>query len=209
MDLGTIKTKLDQGKYSGSGAADKFAADVRLVWTNAMTYNRPGSEIYTTADKLAKLFERKFGKLKKDGATPTAAQGAGAAQSSSSSSKPSQPPTKQRRTEGATSARGGGGEVTREDRVKFSVMVAQLSGDELGQLVDIIQKESPDALNEEDEKEIEIEINNIDAATLLMLNEFAVKCIEKKAAAAAGAGSSGAAATTAGGVGGASSSKKK
>jgi hypothetical protein len=28
-----------------------------------MTYNRPGSEIYVTADKLSKLFERKFAKV--------------------------------------------------------------------------------------------------------------------------------------------------
>jgi predicted signal transduction protein with EAL and GGDEF domain len=34
--------------------------------------------------------------------------------------------------------------VTREDRIKFT----QLGGDELGQLVDIIQKDCPDALNE-------------------------------------------------------------
>jgi hypothetical protein len=41
---------------------------------------------------------------------------------------------------------------------------------------------------QEDEKEIEIEINNIDSATLMMLNDFAVKCIEKKGAAGGGAG---------------------
>ena len=40
MDLGTIEKKLNAGKYPDAKA---FADDVRLVWKNAMTYNRPNS----------------------------------------------------------------------------------------------------------------------------------------------------------------------
>jgi len=57
MDLGTIEKKLTSGKYSSALA---FATDVRLVWNNAMTYNRSDSEIFDVASKLAKIFERKF-----------------------------------------------------------------------------------------------------------------------------------------------------
>lgn len=94
MDLGTIQVraqvasnepfnmflavqkKLEEGKYN---TPDKFAADVRLVWKNAMTYNRPDSDIYSTADKLSKVFERKFAKIKGANKPPGAgAPGAGA-----------------------------------------------------------------------------------------------------------------------------------
>jgi len=64
MDLGTIQNKLETGKYQNN--AEKFAADVRLVWKNAMTYNRSDSEIYMTADQLRILFEKRFTKLKKN-----------------------------------------------------------------------------------------------------------------------------------------------
>ncbi len=39
-------------------------------------------------------------------------------------------------------------EVTRNDRVKFSQLVNQLSSEQLGQLVALIHRKSPEALNE-------------------------------------------------------------
>jgi len=59
----------------------------------------------------------------------------------------------------------------------MSQLVNQLSSDELGQLVDMIQRDCPGALNEEDDKEIEIEINNIDPTTLLNLIAFCENCV--------------------------------
>jgi len=152
MDLGTIETKLLEGKYSSPAA---FSADVRLVWKNAMTYNRPDSDIYDTADKLGKLFEKKFATISKS------------------------PTKKSRKEEGSSSSSGGGEvrEVSRADRLKLSQAVNQLSGEDLGTLVEIIQKECPEALNEEDDDEVEIEINNIDAKTLHQLNQFCAQCI--------------------------------
>lgn len=149
MDLGTIKVKLEGGKYTGH---DKFAHEMRLVWKNAMTYNRSDSEIYATAEKFSKQFEKKYANLKK-----TLGQ-------------------KRKRSEK------GGDEpkVTKEDRIKFSKLVNQLESDELGQLVDMIAKECPDALNEEDEEELEIELNQIDASVLMKLNKFAEGCIKKR-----------------------------
>jgi hypothetical protein len=39
---------------------------MRLVWKNSMTYNRPDSDIYDTADILGKVFEKKFAKVAKE-----------------------------------------------------------------------------------------------------------------------------------------------
>jgi len=160
MDLGTIQTKLNQSKYQNT---EKFAADVRLVWRNAMTYNRPDSDIYRNAEKLAKMFERKFSTRKSVAGTAGAA--AGDAKQQAGGPKRKRPDGKE------------GANVTRQDRVTFSKLVDKLSSDELGQLVDMIQRDCPTALNEEDEKEIEIEINAIDSATLLNLIDFCQQCV--------------------------------
>ncbi|KAM5581912.1 transcription factor GTE8-like [Rosa sericea] len=54
MDLGTIKKKLTSGSYS---SPLEFAADVRLTFTNAMTYNPPDNTVHIWADDLSKYFE--------------------------------------------------------------------------------------------------------------------------------------------------------
>eukprot|EP00954_Amorphochlora_amoebiformis_P011798 921731-Amorphochlora_amoeboformis.AAC.2 len=69
-------------------------------------------------------------------------------------------------------------EATRTDRVKFSNQVNYLSSEQLGHIVDIIQSRCPKALSEDD-NEIEIEINNIDAKVLLELNDYAQNCISR------------------------------
>eukprot|EP00252_Welwitschia_mirabilis_P013287 TRINITY_DN2928_c0_g1_i2.p1 TRINITY_DN2928_c0_g1~~TRINITY_DN2928_c0_g1_i2.p1 ORF type:complete len:846 (+),score=160.24 TRINITY_DN2928_c0_g1_i2:725-3262(+) len=57
MDLGTIKGKLDKGEYLD---ARDFAADVRLTFNNAKTYNPPGNDVHIMADQLSKMFEEKW-----------------------------------------------------------------------------------------------------------------------------------------------------
>lgn len=42
MDLGTIKSKLESNQYEN---VEQAAADIRLVWSNCMLYNRDGSEV--------------------------------------------------------------------------------------------------------------------------------------------------------------------
>jgi hypothetical protein len=47
-------------------------------------------------------------------------------------------------------------------------------------LVDMLQKECPEALIEDDEDDLEIEIGNIDPNTLLSLIAFAEGCVSNK-----------------------------
>ncbi|KAI0367094.1 hypothetical protein BV20DRAFT_970968 [Pilatotrama ljubarskyi] len=49
MDLGTMTTKVDKGKYR---SLEEFASDLRLVTTNAKTFNPPGSIYYTEAERI-------------------------------------------------------------------------------------------------------------------------------------------------------------
>ena len=60
MDLGTVKSKLEQGKYAD---ASDCANDIRLVWKNCMTYNADGSDFYRLADSYCKRFDERYQKL--------------------------------------------------------------------------------------------------------------------------------------------------
>lgn len=60
MDLGTIKKRIDSGGYEGSDGYEKFAADVRLVWENAVLYNSEESEVGRAALALSDIFEQDY-----------------------------------------------------------------------------------------------------------------------------------------------------
>lgn len=57
MDLGTVKENLNRNAFS---TPVEFAEDVRLTFSNAMTYNPPTHEVHVMADSLRKLFEEKW-----------------------------------------------------------------------------------------------------------------------------------------------------
>ncbi|XP_078502441.1 bromodomain testis-specific protein isoform X3 [Lissotriton helveticus] len=60
MDLGTIKEKMENGKYQD---AQEFAADMRLMFMNCYRYNSADQNIVFMARKLQELFEMQFAKI--------------------------------------------------------------------------------------------------------------------------------------------------
>ncbi|KAI3893382.1 hypothetical protein MKW92_027420 [Papaver armeniacum] len=62
MDLGTIKSKIANGEYSSPLG---FRDDVRLTFSNAMTYNLPGNEVHTMACELRNFFEVRWKAIEK------------------------------------------------------------------------------------------------------------------------------------------------
>ncbi|KAA8542157.1 hypothetical protein F0562_023309 [Nyssa sinensis] len=62
MDLGTVKSKLLSGEYLSPIG---FAADVRLTFSNAMTYNPSGSDVHIMAETLSKYFEVRWKPIEK------------------------------------------------------------------------------------------------------------------------------------------------
>ena len=57
MDLGTIEAHVGKGTY---GNQHEFANDVRLVFSNAVLYNKPGSDVHRMAQSMQKAFETSF-----------------------------------------------------------------------------------------------------------------------------------------------------
>ncbi|XP_022770117.1 transcription factor GTE8-like isoform X4 [Durio zibethinus] len=62
MDLGTVKKKIASGQYS---SPSDFAVDVRLTFSNAMTYNPPGNDVHCMAETLSKYFEVRWKAIEK------------------------------------------------------------------------------------------------------------------------------------------------
>lgn len=60
MDLGTIREKLDLKNGAGYKDIQEICDDVRLVFTNAMSYNQDGSDVYVMAKTLSDKFEEKW-----------------------------------------------------------------------------------------------------------------------------------------------------
>merc|ERR1711865_1313258 len=61
MDFGTIERQLASGKYD---SAESLAAECRLVFSNARTFNPPDHIIHKMATDLSKFFEKKYNSLK-------------------------------------------------------------------------------------------------------------------------------------------------
>lgn len=55
-----MKAKLEGGRYE---RAEDVARDIRLIWSNCILYNSPGSEFGLLAAGLAKKFEERFSKV--------------------------------------------------------------------------------------------------------------------------------------------------
>lgn len=54
MDLGTVKSKLDNGLYV---SIDGFVYEMRLTFSNAMTYNPPSDDVHIMAKNVSDVFE--------------------------------------------------------------------------------------------------------------------------------------------------------
>lgn len=54
MDLGTVKERLESNYYA---SIQEFIEDTRLIWSNAMAYNRPDSDVHKMAKSLSDIFE--------------------------------------------------------------------------------------------------------------------------------------------------------
>ncbi|XP_050524118.1 bromodomain-containing protein 3-like isoform X2 [Daktulosphaira vitifoliae] len=63
MDLGTVKTKLDNREYKNS---KEFAADVNLIFANCYKYNPKDHDVVAMAKKLQAVFESKMAKVPPD-----------------------------------------------------------------------------------------------------------------------------------------------
>eukprot|EP00750_Incisomonas_marina_P014862 INCI17911.2.p1 GENE.INCI17911.2~~INCI17911.2.p1 ORF type:complete len:1445 (-),score=206.00 INCI17911.2:235-4284(-) len=60
MDLGQIRERIRQGRYTSMPPSGVLRKDVASVFRNAMTFNKPKHLVYKVAEKYLGIFEEKF-----------------------------------------------------------------------------------------------------------------------------------------------------
>jgi hypothetical protein len=164
MDLGTIKDKLKKNQYASLA---QVGADVRLVWTNCMTYNQDGSDFYKLADSLHRKWDDKFSKLLQDvggGGSTSAAAGGG-------------------------TAAGAGDKVTLKEKRDFAKQLFALTKEDLGKVLVEVEARCPSAIiRNATEDEVELNVDNITAPVLQELSKFVESAVKSKGKKKAGGG---------------------
>ena len=152
MDLGTIKKRLSRGDYK---TVFQVAEDVRLVWTNCMTYNADGSDFFLIAQKLSKKFEDRFAKILTD---HNLQEGVG-----------------------GTTAVVDDNAVSLEDKRAFAKSLYKLSREELGKILVDLDQKCPSALvKNSSEDEVELNVDKITPEVFRELVEYAGQCRKTK-----------------------------
>ena len=147
MDLGTVKRKLERKQYA---TAHECAQDIRLIWTNCLTYNADGSDFWLLAKNFSRRFEDRYKKLKSEYDV-----GRDLAESADSDGKPKE------------------GAITLDSKAQLSSKIFLLSGFELGHVLTTIENRCPQALDQVgDSSHIEINIDEFDYKTFVDIDKY-------------------------------------
>jgi len=175
MDLGKIEKRLAQGHYN---AVDEFASDVRLVFTNAKTYNVEFSDIHQMAKVVEAHFDEKFSasfKGKNKRAAPADAKQGSSKKSKKEDSDDEMSDVSHELPEEPTAdekAR----PVTLEEKREFNEKVRDLKSDDLGKMVDIIKDRCPKSIDQTKDDEIEIDVDALDSGDFRYVAKFVSMC---------------------------------
>lgn len=156
MDLGTIKRKLEKGKYSD---AAECADDVRLVWKNCMTYNADGSDFYRLGESYSKRFEERFQKLVDEFGEDVicgniATQPASSSKKKARSSSSPVPTSSGKKHKSHKKSFDARGIIPLDVKTRFASRLQKLTGRELGHVLSAIDEKCPEALEEPPEDKL-------------------------------------------------------
>jgi hypothetical protein len=187
MDLGTVKRGILERKYKTLFDA---AADVRLVWTNCMTYNADGSDFFILAQNLSKKWQDKWQKLindlnlgdsAQDAATAATDDKSGAADGSSATPSgitPTSAPT----AGGATSS-GGSTKISFDDKRAFARALYKITKEDLGKLIVEVDTKCQQALTKNvAEDECELNVDKLSVPLFHELKEWVMTCVKENPA---------------------------
>lgn len=187
MDLGTIKTQITNGHYD---TVDALADDIRLVFINTRTYNKPDSDICIMAKNVEVLFEQSLAAIKAQGfddlCEDEEPQGAKIIeeriQQLSSQLKVATDEIKRLKKDrpagtptpsSATPAKNYKGRprddnrpMNFEEKRRLSVQINNLSSEKLMKVVQIIHESNPKVAQSSAPDVIEIDIDALDTSTL-------------------------------------------
>jgi len=145
-----IKTPMDLGsihkkmQHKEYLSVEDFAHDMRLVWQNAITYNSAASMFGVVAGILAQTFERRFALITNSQATDPGRP------------IPDRP-----------------GWPTFQQKKKFYDLCTRLTLADLNQMVGLVQKGCPAAVQQCGDKEVEVDVDELDMETFQRVMQWA------------------------------------
>ncbi|KAF6173684.1 hypothetical protein GIB67_000586 [Kingdonia uniflora] len=174
MDLGTVNNKLISGAYSSPLG---FLDDVRLTFSNAMTYNPAGNDVHIMAATLGKYFEVRWKSIEKklplidSELTPMPTKSGGLKEVEAP--RPI-PPSKKRKissTNNKVKPEAVKRVMTNEEKHNLSRDLESLLTELPPQIIDFLREQSYNA-NQTGDDEIEIDIEDLSNDTLLTLRKL-------------------------------------
>ena len=122
----------------------EFMEDINLIWNNCRTYNLPGSEIVKMANHCEKMFNKQLDKTFKN----------------------YNKRSKINKTENE--------KLTANEKVKFGEIIRQQTNETLQQIVKLLLKEAPKAIDDSDSEKFKIKLDSIE----YKVYEMIIKIIE-------------------------------
>jgi len=176
MDLGKVERQLARNSYN---SAEEFAADVRLTFVNAKTYNVEFSDIHQMAKVVESHFEEKFGGMFK-----------GNSKKRQSSADAKQAPSKKARKEESEDEMSDVSnelpeEPTEEEKARpisvdekriLNEKISVIKSDDLGKMVDIIKDRCPKAIDQTKDDEIEVDVDALEPGDFWYIHKFVSMC---------------------------------
>ncbi|KAI3830678.1 hypothetical protein MKX03_005424, partial [Papaver bracteatum] len=173
MDLGTVKSKIANGEYSSPLG---FRDDVRLTFSNAMTYNLPGNEVHTMACELSNFFEVRWKGIEKqlpaNGSVPLQLNAARDTVASKSI-----PPSKRMQI----SSPGHERTMTKMEKDKLYEDLLESITDLPSYLIEFLRNQSTSQIADDTDEELEIDLENMTDDTLFTLRKLVDDCMQRKA----------------------------
>lgn len=175
MDLSKVDRQLSSNHYNSS---DDFANDVRLVFTNAKTYNVEFSDIHEMAKVVEQHFEEKFQasfKGSKKRAAPDAKQGMSKKAKKEESEDDELSDVSHELPEEPTDEEKAR-PVTVDEKRHLNEKISMLKSDDLGKMVDIIKDRCPKSIDQTKDDEIEIDIDALEPGDFWYISKFVNMC---------------------------------
>ncbi|MCD7453126.1 hypothetical protein HAX54_019869 [Datura stramonium] len=175
MDLGTIKKRLTLGAYL---SPLEFLADVRLTFSNAMTYNPPGNIVHAMAHKLSEFFELRWKTIEKK----LPANNAESMEEKSGLLEENETASKKRRlspTQHVVMPEPPKCKMTDEEKHKLGGELEASLGDLPDNIIEFLKEQSANG-TAAGEDEIEIDIDALSDDTLFTLRELLDKFLQEK-----------------------------
>lgn len=185
MDLGTIRGKLDKKQYT---AAQEFADDVRLTFSNAMTYNPPANDVHQLAIELLSIFEKgwevieeKLKRIEAERELELAQEANGKADGKKGKLKTPKTPSDPNGTSDPNAAPKPKVKrkrvMTLQQRQELEKLLEQLSQQQIENLISMMTERNVNLCRKGDE--IEIDPDTFDNATLWELYRGAKSCLKR------------------------------